>query len=60
MSGHYICDACGYDAGHASYCKYLRPMNEQWMGNRTQKEVEELHKLTPTKVPYPGIHGDEG
>lgn len=43
MSGHYICDRCGYEGGyHADYCVYLRPMNERWKGNRTKAEMEEL------------------
>jgi hypothetical protein len=37
MSGHFICNACGYDGGeHADYCKYLRPTDERWKGNRKE------------------------
>jgi len=42
MTGHWICDRCGYDGEHADYCVYLRPMSEQWKGHRTTKEMDEL------------------
>lgn len=46
MSGHWICEACGYDGEHAEYCRCLRPPEEQWRGHRTPKEMEELRNLT--------------
>lgn len=44
MSGHYICDSCGYDGDHADYCRHLRPVDERWKGNRTCQEMDELRK----------------
>jgi hypothetical protein len=37
MSGHFICDRCGYDGGHADWCVYLRPPSEQWKGHQTEE-----------------------
>lgn len=48
MSGHWICDACGYDGQHADYCKYLRPIGEQWRGHRSKDEILSS-KLLPTE-----------
>jgi len=40
MSGHYICEDCGYDGGdHANYCRTNRPVDERWKGNFTRKEL---------------------
>lgn len=44
MTGHWICDRCGYDGEHAEWCVYLRPVNEQWMGHRTREEMEEMRR----------------
>jgi hypothetical protein len=38
MSGHFICDSCGYDGGHAAHCKYLRPAKDQWKGDLRRGE----------------------
>ena len=50
MTGHWICDSCGYDGEHADYCKYLRPPKEQWKGNRSHKEMEELAEQRKSKL----------
>jgi hypothetical protein len=39
MSGHFICDRCGYDGQHADYCVYLRPVKDQWKGHLTEAEM---------------------
>lgn len=43
MSGHWICERCGYDGAHASWCVCLRPSSEQWKGHRTPREMEEFN-----------------
>lgn len=51
MSGHYICDACGDEGGsHDKYCKYLRPIKDQWKGNLTKEELEKQLKVRKDKV----------
>jgi hypothetical protein len=41
MSGHFICESCGYDGGdHAKWCREMRLADERWKGNKTRKEVE--------------------
>lgn len=42
MSGHWICDRCGYDGEHADWCVCLRPASERWKGHRTREEMEKL------------------
>jgi hypothetical protein len=42
MSGHWICDQCGYDGGHADYCVCLRPEKDKWKGHRTKEEMKAL------------------
>lgn len=44
MSGHFICEYCGYDGGHAAHCRQLRPASERWRGNRTKEEMEQLRE----------------
>ena len=52
MTGHAICDMCGYDGGeHASYCCYLRPASERWKGNRTKKEMDEARVALKDTTP---------
>ncbi len=50
MSGHWICDRCGYDGEHAEWCVYLRPSNEQWKGHRTKDEMKKLKPSTSSSV----------
>jgi hypothetical protein len=42
MSGHWICEDCGYDGEHAEWCRCLRPVDDQWKGHMTAEEVREL------------------
>jgi hypothetical protein len=42
MTGHWICEYCHYDGEHAEWCRCLRPVEDQWKGPMTDKEVREL------------------
>jgi hypothetical protein len=52
MSGHWICDRCGYDGEHADYCVCLRPAKDQWKGHRTAEEMLALKEVdNPSTLP---------
>lgn len=51
MSGHWICDRCGYDGEHADYCVHLRPTKDQWKGHRTAEEMQALKPKPSPSVP---------
>jgi len=46
MSGHYICDRCGYDGLCADYCVTRRPVKDRWQGHYTKEEMEELRRAS--------------
>jgi len=51
MTGHWICEDCGYDGEHAEWCKCLRPAKDQWKGHRTLEEMEALKaKKSPASL----------
>lgn len=39
MSGHWICEGCGYDGHHAEWCVCLRPVSERWKGHLKESEL---------------------